>query len=363
MFVYLDYASLFPPAPRALDAMRAAAETSWGQPKALHGIGARALYALDQARQEVAEYLGTLAHEVVFLGSGREALARAFELALERMPAEGTIVSSRLEHPSLQGCVEAAAGAGRSVHWLALPEGVPNDEDLAAMRAASLVAVSMCNHELGTMLDVGAVAPNAIRVIDAVQAAPWVSLEALNDERTFYVLSGSKLGAPMGIGVLRVPSAVHYAALERGTTIEGDSPPWITAIGMGAACAERGPRREEALRRARELGERLLQGLLAVDAGVMINGAQDARLGPIVNVSLPGKSGKAIASALSLEKVCISHTAACQARLSEVSPVVRAGYPGAPERAEGATRWSVSERVTDSEIECAVETAKKLLAR
>ena len=46
-------------------------------------------------------------------------------------------------------------------------------------------------------------ATTGLRVVDAVQAAPWVSLEELNDDRTFYVLSGPQLGAPLGIGVLR----------------------------------------------------------------------------------------------------------------------------------------------------------------
>ncbi|WP_394839456.1 aminotransferase class V-fold PLP-dependent enzyme [Pendulispora rubella] len=363
MYVYLDHASLVPPVTEALDAMRSAAESFWGQPGSLHGIGARARYALDQARQEVAEYVGTLAHEIVFAANGRDALRRALELALERAPANASIVSSRLEHPSVQVLVEQATRSGRAVHWLKLPAGVPSEEDLMTLRAADLVALSICNHEMGTVLDLASVAPHAVRVIDAVQAAPWVSLEGLNDARTFYALSGSKLGAPMSVGVLRVPSDVHYAALADGLQLEGDSPPWMTAVGLGAACAKRAPLREQALETARQLANRLLQGLRAIEPTLLLNGDEGARLGPIVNVSFPGRFGKSLVSALSLEKICISHTAACQARHSEMSPVVRAAYPDTLARAEGATRWSVSERVTEDEIDHALETTRKILAR
>ncbi|WP_394828995.1 aminotransferase class V-fold PLP-dependent enzyme [Pendulispora albinea] len=361
MFVYLDYASLVPPVREALDAMHAAAESGWGHPKALHGIGARAQYVLEQARQQVADYAGAMPQEIVFVGSGREALACGFGLALELAPAAMPIVSSRLEHPSVLALVERAARAGRVVHWLGLPEGVPNEEDAAALREPSLVVLAMCNHELGTMLDVTAVSPQSIRVIDAVQAAPWVSLDTLNDERTFYALSGSKLGAPMGIGAVRVPSHVHYAAVNRRSVLESDGPPWITAIGLGAACAARAPRREPALARARLVAERLLRGLRDIEPRLLVNGAEGARLGPIANVSFPDLSGKSLVESLGLERICISHTAACRARHSDASPVVRAAYANFPARADGATRWSVSEHVTDDDVGRALEVTGRVL--
>ena len=73
-----------------------------------------------------------------------------------------------------------------------------------------------------------------------------------------------------------VPSHVFYEARKAGAPLESERAPWLMAVGLGAVAA------------------------------------------------------------LSLEGVCISHTAACQARRSEASPVVRAAYPEAPERAVGA---------------------------
>ena len=356
--VYLDSASLAPPTAEAILAMSLAARESWGNPRSLHAIGGRAARALEEARQQVADYVDTAAHEIVFVASGTCALSRAFALALARLPAGGTVAGSRLDHPALQALVEAASRAGHDVRWLSLPEGVPSDEDRATLAAASLVALSACNHEMGTLLALDAVSPGALRVIDAVQAAPWISLAPLADARTYYAVSGAKLGAPQGVGVLRVPGAVFHAARDAGAPLEGDSPPWLAAIGLGASCAARSATRDAALERARALASRLVLGLQEIDPAVAINGAPSARLGPIVSASFPGVAGKALVTALSMRGVCISHTAACQSRRIDASPVVRAAYPGAPERAVGATRWSVSEHLDDAAIDRALDAAR-----
>jgi cysteine desulfurase len=111
---------------------------------------------------------------------------------------------------------------------------------------------------------------------------------------------------------------------------------------------------------ARDRAEALLAGLRGVAPDLLVNG--ESRLGPIVNVSLPGQYGKSLVAMLSLEGVYISHTAACQARRSEVSPVLRAAYPSEPLRAEGATRWSVSERTTSEDVARAVEALGRIVA-
>ena len=357
---YFDYASLTPPVSEALDAMRAAAENSWGQPGSLHTVGGRALLALDTARRQVASYLGTTWQEVVFTSSGREALGLAMANALASVPKGSKVVANRQDHPALTKLVESAEGY--DVHWLEMPAGVPSEKDLEAIESASLIALSACNHELGTSILDALARASGIRVIDAVQLAPWVSLESLNDDRTFYVISGAKLGAPMGVGAVRVPSKTFYAARQSGRALESGSPPWLLAIGLGAACEVRAGRREASLKIASDRADELLSSLRVVSPNLVVNGTPESRLGPVLNLSFPDQYGKSLVAALSLEGICISHTAACQARRSEISPVVRAAYPNDPARAAGATRWSVSERTKPEDIALAADVMERLLS-
>jgi cysteine desulfurase len=354
--IYLDSASIAPPDPVGLAAMQRALQESWGHPGALHVVGGRAHHALDVARQQVADYLGVPAHEIVFTASGREALQRGLTLAAAR--ATGPVVSSRQEHPAMQAWLEAHG----DVTWLSLPEGAASAEDRETISTAGLLALSACNHELGTTLwpALRATSNAAWRVVDAVQAAPWLSLRELNDERTLYAISGAKLGAPLGVGVLRVPSSMYYAERNAGRSLEAPSVPWLLAIAFGAVCEARRDRREEALATARARAAVLFASMRELEPELLRNGAQEALLGTTLNVTFPGRAGTSMVSALSLEGVCIAHTASCQSRDEQVSPVVRAAYPAEPQRAANATRWSVSEHTTEEDVARAVAALARI---
>ncbi len=116
---------------------------------------------------------------------------------------------------------------------------------------------------------------------------------------------------------------------------------------------------------ALSVSERLravLAALRTIAPALLVNGALETRLGAILNLPFPGQYGKSLIPALSLYGICISHIAACQARRPEYSPVVRGAYASEPERAVGATRWSVSERVTSEDVACAISALKEILA-
>ena len=139
---YFDYASAFPPAATALEAMAHAARESWGHPGALHAHGARARMALDYARRAVAEYLGTTWQEIVFAPTARSALRLGLSTLLHDLPPGARIVASRQDHPALLRMLEEL-GSTRPVDYLALPGGQPDAEDLRRLASASAVVLSL----------------------------------------------------------------------------------------------------------------------------------------------------------------------------------------------------------------------------
>lgn len=366
--IYLDHASLTPMRPEVTARMQEAIASEWGHPLAVHGAGRRARHALEQARIEVASYLGCRPAELRWASSATAALRRALRFATES--SEGPVVSSRIEHPAIREPLLELEARGREVRWLDAPAGeiaVEEARRAGVLEGAAVVALGAVNAELGTRTPIEglhALAPGAWWIVDAVQAAPWLDVSGLLFERTFVVASSAKLGGPPGAAALRVPRELAYAqagAAESRFPEEPGALPWLAAIGMGAACRVRQPLRAEALERARGLGGELLAGLRTTVPGV-VHDAGPSWLGPIVNVAIRGTEGRAIEAALDVASVCISRASACQQTSDAGSPVVLAAYPDEPWRARAATRWSVGMDTNSEELAGAVERFRGAVA-
>lgn len=352
--IYLDHAAAAPISPFAVQAMAEAARDSWGNPRSAHAAGRRALAALDRARAQVGTFLGAPAREILFMPSGRAALAWAIDAAVSVAPSSGELVSSRLEHPAVVDALEAHARRGRGVRWLSLPRGAPSGAPPSGAAVAVFAALSA---ELGTTLPLAdwmAAAPAVRFVVDAVQAAAWRDDSELCHGGALVVCSSAKVGGPPGVAAVRVPPEIATRF-----DVEERSAPWLAAVGFGAACAARGPTRGEALERARELSRRLLDGLRAHVPDLALN-AGPTWLGPIVSVSIPGRSGRQLAAALDLEGVAVSRGAACRGAL-ELPEAVRAAFPDEPWRAESAVRFSLGPETTREDIDAAVDAVARVL--
>src|SRR5262245_25156640 len=111
MRAYLDWNATSPPLPEVIDAMRDAITSSWGNPSSIHADGRAARAVIEDARAHVAELAGVDARDVTFTAGGTE----ANNIALRSLAAPGsTIVTSRIEHPSITRVAEALEREGRA---------------------------------------------------------------------------------------------------------------------------------------------------------------------------------------------------------------------------------------------------------
>src|SRR5215471_4686737 len=158
--LYLDWNATTPPHPDVLRAMAAAAERAWANPSSLHAWGRTAKATVEEARESIAELVGYAPRDVVLTSGGTE----ANNLALCRPFSDGTgtfrhgsLITSRLEHPSVTATAEALAHAGVTVVWLPVPAPGridPDDVERAltpALPRPVLVAVQAVNHETGVL--------------------------------------------------------------------------------------------------------------------------------------------------------------------------------------------------------------------
>src|SRR6266542_1572623 len=213
--IYLDWNATTPPHAEVVAAMSEAARSSWGNPASLHGIGRSAKALVEEAREALAHLTGFSARDVVLTSGGTEAnnlaLVRPF-LAAEGAIRPGTLITSRLEHPSVTAVAELLAKRGVEVIWLTVPSSGrldPEDVQHTLSRAAEgprLVAVQAVNHETGVIQPIADIAALTHRHraelhVDAVQAVGRLPPQSWAGADTLSV-AAHKIRGPKGIGAL-----------------------------------------------------------------------------------------------------------------------------------------------------------------
>jgi cysteine desulfurase len=341
------------------------------------GRAAKAL--VEGAREAVASLVERSPRDVVFTSGGTEAnnLALWRPFWREDGAAEGTCVTSRLEHPSITAVAELLERRGVRVVWLATsPSGriEPEQVERALARAEGtrrLVAVSAVNHETGVVQPVAEVAEVAFRHgaelhVDAVQAAGRCSADVWRDADTVSI-AAHKMRGPKGIGALAARPGIAVRPILRGGAQERGLRPGtvdpVAAAGFGVA-ARRALDGAARYARLEPIRNRLEERLIAIGARLgrapHVNGTAP-RAPHVSNLSWPGWAGDELVAALDLEGVCVSAGSACAAGTPEPSRVIAAML--GEERAKSAVRISLGEDSTAELVEMAIAVFERVLRR
>jgi cysteine desulfurase len=368
--IYADWNATTPPLPEVIEAMTKAARDAWANPSSIHGDGRRARAVVEDARAEVAALVGADARDVLFTGGGTEANNLALRSAFAE--AAGTILTSRLEHPSVAKVAEALEREGRArVRWLAVTrDGRVSVDDLEraldAEKDARLLSLQAVNAEHGVVQPLAeaiarAKAKNVAVHVDAIQALGKLQ-NTPSGGADFVSIAAHKMRGPKGIGALvtREGAKVHPVLLggsqERGLR-PGTVDPALAA-GFGAAAAH-ARRAHEAWARVAPLRDALEQRLETL--GLVVVGKGAPRVPHVTCVVAPGWIGAELVAALDLEGVSASSGSACSAGTIEPSPVLAATI-GEADAARGL-RLSLGPDTTHDEIEAIFSAVSKVLAR
>lgn len=333
---YLDRAATTPVRREVLEAMWPYLTGVFGNPSSTHGVGGEAAGGLTAARATVAGVLGCRPAEVVFTTGGTEGANTAIKGIALATPRGRHVVTSAIEHEAvLESCAYLARFHDFDV--TVLPVGPDGRVDPAVLRAAlrpdtTLVSIAHADNEIGTVQDVPALAAVAHEVgarfhTDAVQSAPWlpIGLGALGVDALS--VSGHKLGAPKGTGVLAVRSGVplepllHGGGQERGrrsgTEDVAGAVAVATALGLAAETWS-GDGTATTVRDA------VLDGVLAAVPGAFVTGSREHRLPGHASFCFPGVNGETVLLELEQRDVVSSSGSACAAGSTEASHVLTA---------------------------------------
>ncbi len=363
--IYMDNNATTRVAPEVLEAMLPFFSDCYGNPSSMHNFGGQVGRVVAEARGQVAELLGAEPEEIVFTSCGTESDSTALLSALQTFPEKRHIVTTKVEHPAVKNlCENLGKLTGHQYHTTRL--GVAEDgtlnldsycESLADNTA--IASVMWANNETGVIFPVEEMARFAkeqgiLFHTDAVQAVGKIPINMKNNQIDFLSLSGHKLHAPKGIGVLYVRKGTPFVPFLHGGHQEkgrrGGTENVASIVGLGKACELAGRMMAEENTRVRALRDKLEQGLLAAVPKSILNGHAEQRLPNTSNISFEYVEGEAILLHMNLYGICASSGSACTSGSLEPSHVLRAmGVPFTA--AHGSIRFSLSVYNTEEEVD------------
>ena len=355
--IYVDEAATTPVRREVMEAMWPYLGPQFGNPSSHHEVGEAALAGLDRARADVATTLGVRASEITFTSGGTESDNTAVKgIALAAGPGRRHVIVSAIEHPAV---LESAAWLGRiGFEITELPvdrEGLVRSADLAAALRddTAVVSIQHASNEVGTIQPIAELAAVcADRGVplhtDAVQTAGWLDLTDLGVQALS--ISGHKIGAPKGVGVLWVSRRtafeplIHGGGQERGHRSGTENV--AAAVAMAAALRlAAGPNDEVVARR-----DAFIDRVLAEVPDVELTGHRTQRLPGSASFVFPGRSGESILLDLERRGVVCSSGSACAAGSDEPSHVLTAmGLPA--EVAQTAVRFTFGRSTTAEQLD------------
>ena len=374
--IYLDYNATTPLRPEVRDAMMPYLTEAFGNGSSIHAYGREARNAIDTAREQIAELIGAKSpSEIVFTGSGTEADNHAIKglTELQKSRGEGNhIITSSVEHHAVLHTCQYLEQRGYEITYLPVDRyGRIRTEQLrSAIRETTiLISIMHVNNENGTIQPLEEICEIAQEQeipihTDAIQSIGKLNVNAQELGIHLLSLSGHKIYAPKGIGVLyirrgsRLANLVHGGSHERNRRAGSENVPAIVGLGVAAELAKQD--RETYSQHLTNLTNRLRDGLNANIQRLHYNGHPDYCAPGTLNVSFESVEGESLILRLDMEGICVSTGSACTSGSMEPSHVLAAlGLP--PRLAQGTVRFSLGRNTTESEIDSVIEKLPRII--
>lgn len=373
-FVYADNAATTPVSREVIDAMAPVFETQWGNPSSLHSKGREAKTLLDDARERIAKVFNCNASEIYFTSCGSESDNWAIKGAVSRLSKKGRnhIVTSAVEHPAVLNTCRELEKQGYPVTYVGVDEdGVVKLDELeaAVTEKTAIVAVMYANNEVGTIQPIekiGSIAHSkgALMFTDAVQAVGNIDIDLSALPVDMLALSGHKIHAPKGIGMLYIKKGVVIDNLINGGGQEKrkragtENLPYIVGLAKALEIAKE---KLSDLPRVEKMRDRLIAALEKVPYS-KLNGHRTQRLAGNVNIGFEFIEGESMLLWLDISGIAASTGSACSSASLEASHVLLAmGVPH--EKAHGSVRLSIAHETTEEDIDYIIETLPPIIEK
>ncbi len=375
--IYLDHGATTPVHPAVVEAMAPYWNEEFGNPSSHHHTGYNAARAVEDARETVAELMGTQPEAVIFTGCGSESnnLALRGVMLSARAAGRGNhLITSAVEHSAvLETARQLRDYYGFDLTVLPVDEfGRVRMADVeAALRPdTALISVMAANNEIGTLQpwqEIGALARSRGVVFhsDAVQLVAMRRWNLAEEPLDLMTIAPHKFYGPKGVGILIRRAGIDLVPSQSGGGHEGGlragtlNVPLIigAAEALRLAVSELDERRDHAL----ALRDRLMSGLTnALPGRCSITGHPTERLPHNASFAFRDVSGNDLLMHLDMAGIAASSGSACSSGDPKPSAVLQALGLG-PEWTTGGLRLTIGTRNTAAEIDTVVEKLPQIV--
>lgn len=332
--IYMDNAATTKVTDSVLNAMLPYLRENYGNASAIYSLGQKSRAAIENSRIKIAEILKTKPSEIYFTSSGTESDNWVIKESLN--PREKHhIISSRIEHPAILNSLKAVKSLGSDYSLISVDqEGFISLDELSEKIRdnTKLISIMFANNEIGTIEPIEEISKiarekNILLHTDAVQAMGNVKFNLRDLDVDMLSISGHKLGAPKGIGILYIKEGTEISPFinggeqERGMRASTENVASI--VGIGKALEDAYANIDANIAYIRDLRDYTIEKLLNID-GIILNGPREKRLPGNINITLKDTKPQTMVQYLDMYDICVSSGSACAAGSINPSHVLRA---------------------------------------
>ncbi|MDZ7666307.1 MAG: cysteine desulfurase NifS [Desulfotignum sp.] len=340
----------------------------YGNPSSMHTFGDQVGKKLAHARQQVADLIHADPEEIVFTSCGTESDNSAIFSALNANPDKKRIITSNVEHPAILNLFKYLRDKkGYDAVFVPVDEKGRLDLEMlydSLSDDTAIVSLMWANNETGVIFPIAEIAEKVTEKkilfhTDAVQAAGKVPIDVTASYVDMLSLSGHKVHAPKGVGVLYVKKGIKFHPYVIGGHQEkgrrGGTENTVSIIGLGKACELAAQHLPVVGTQVKELRDYLQNQLLEKIPGVSVNGDLATRLPNTLSIGFDAVEGESILLMLDKEGICASSGSACTSGSLDPSHVLMA-MKVPFKSAHGTIRFSLSHYNTKEEMDHIVKT-------
>lgn len=370
--IFLDANSTTRPYPEVIETVAHHLRFAYANPGSRHAEGRKARRVFEEAREKIADLLGSSPSEVVFTSGGTEASNMAIFGFASSVPEAIALTAG--EHPATIESCQALVQRG----WKLINMDVDLDGRLLQNQFATLpwdqlklVTLILAHNETGVIQDTKTLAQHCLERgvplhIDAVQAVGKIPINFRKLQATTLALGAHKFHGPRGIGALLLRDGVKLAPLQYGGHQESGRRPGTEMVALAAGMARAleicHADMNSRIATLQSMRDELEQRLQATCEPTVLNSPAEYRLPNTLNISFPGVDGEAMLVALDLEGIACSLGSTCASGSAEPAPVLMAMGRSA-DVYKSAVRFTLSSDNQPAEIAIAAQRIAAVVKR